>query len=535
MTAVEMLRAEAAKRGMLPHPPLWPAPYNELTAESAYRFLTECILTFDESCGEDRQVPELEYLRMLCEEWHSARKEGRTVHIIKSRRLIVSWGLGAIELHEAGIKRGVYMIAAESFEGENGACAFVHRQKYLYDQLAKRFPKWGLPEITATGGKGSAESKEVLLANGSRFVAGNSDPGKFQGGGKGYIRLEELSQYQEVERIRAQAGINTQGSAENVGGMVLSVSNATANPEFLEVMQPHNGERLLEYGVARARDNVFGHRVIEIHYAADPAKQREWAENTRRANDIPIRQWLREYEGEINAFEGEPVWPEYRPEVHKHDGFIPLPSPSQCGWLIGGWDCGAQTENPRFVFGHVLPYPNQQIQLLLEVDPGGPCSMETFCGLVEEKLSKHYPDWRSYQIDHQADPAGNNLHKTGQSAFQIAAKKGFHLKPSSNNLSERIGDVAWAFGGWIIEDEQPRIVISAPGCPSLIGAVSGGYAYRVDGGAGNYRVVREPRKDGWSHVADAFQYLVMRARKLIQVGQQKKTMQRGINRRGSRA
>jgi len=518
-TVQELARQIAVKRG-LPLPEscnrsLWPAPYNELTAESCYRFLTECIWTYDDTIKKDRRVPELEYLKMLCKEWHECRKAGRTMHIIKSRRLIVSWAMGAIELHEAGIERAVYMIAAESFEGENGSCAFVHRQKYLYDQLKGRNPDWGLQACEATGGKGAFESKEVVLPNGSRFVAGNSDPGKFQGGGKSYIRLEELSQYQHVGAIRAQAGINTQGSADNVGGMVASVSNATVNNEFLEVMEPHDGEKLLTYGVARARDNSLGGRVIEIHYASDPTKDREWAERTRRDNDIPMKQWLREYEGEINAHDGEPVWPEYCKDIHLHKGPLPFPNINNVGWLISGWDCGAQTENPRFILLHVLPAPFPQIHVLMEVDPGGPCKTEVFCAMVRAALDKEFPGWRAFQIDHQADPSGNNLHKTGQSAFQIARKCGFVLRPASNSEDERIGAVAWALSDWVVEGESPRIIISSL-CKTLVGAVSGGYAWRVDDGVGGYRIVRKPRKDGWSHIADAFQYAVMRARKMVE-------------------
>lgn len=536
VTVQEAARQIAIKRG-LPLPDscnrsLWPAPYNEATAESCYRFLTECIWTYDDTIKKDRRVPELDYLKMLCEEWHECRKAGRTMHIIKSRRLIVSWAMGAIELHEAGIERAVYMIAAESFEGENGSCAFVHRQKYLYDQLKGRNPDWGLQPCEATGGKGAFESKEVVLPNGSRFVAGNSDPGKFQGGGKSYIRLEELSQYQHVGAIRAQAGINTQGSADNVGGMVASVSNATAHPEFLEVMMPHDGERLLTYGVARARDNTLGGRVVEIHYASDPTKDMDWAERTRKANDIPMKQWLREYEGEINAHDGEAVWPEYRAEYHRHNGLLPWPALGSQGWLVSGWDCG-NTANPAFVLMHVLPGKEQQVHVLLEVVPDGPASMETFAGMVSAKLDKFYPGWRAYQIDHQADPSGNSFQgNTGKSAFDIARSKGFSLRASSNNKDERIGAVAWALSDWVTEGESPRIVISAEGCPTLIGAVSGGYAWRTDGGAGGYRVLREPRKDGWSHIADALQYAVMRARKLIQSPPGEMLKQRGISNRG---
>lgn len=533
-TVQELARQIAVKRGLvLPDTDksLWPAPYDEATAESCYRFLTECIWTFDESTGEDRPMPDKEYLKLIVEQWHECRRTGTPLHIVKSRRLVVSWAMGAIQLHEAGLKRGRYLIAAEVFEGNNGSCAFVHRQKYLYDQLRARKPDWKLDPCTATGGKGAAQSQEVVLPNGSMFIAGNSDPSKFQGSGAGHVLLEEASQYAEVERMLSQAGINTQGPPGEVGGLVVTISNATAQPEFLELMMPHDGERLLTYGVARARENMSGNKIIEVHYAADPEKGPEWAAEVKKS--IPHRQWMREYEGEINAHDGEAVWPEYRAEYHRHNGLLPWPARNNVGWLVGGWDCG-NTANPAFVLMHVLPGKEQQVHVLLEVVPDGPASMEVFAGMVSAKLDKFYPGWRAYQIDHQADPSGNSFQgNTGKSAFDIARSKGFSLRPSSNNKDERIGAVAWALSDWVTEGESPRIVISAEGCPTLIGAVSGGYAWRTDGGAGGYRVLREPRKDGWSHIADALQYAVMRARKLIQSNNVESPHNRGVRGRGT--
>jgi hypothetical protein len=476
-------------------------------------------------------MPDKEYLRLIVDEWHECRRTGTPLHIVKSRRLVVSWAMGAIQLHEAGLKRGRYLIAAEVFEGNNGSCAFVHRQKYLYDQLRARHGAWKLEPCVATGGKGAAQSQEVVLPNGSMFIAGNSDPSKFQGSGAGHVLLEEASQYGEVERMLSQAGINTQGPPGEVGGLVVTISNATAQPEFLELMMPHDNEKLLTYGVAKARENTSGNRIIEVHYAADPEKGPEWAAEVKKS--IPHRQWMREYEGEINAHDGEAVWPEYRADYHRHNGLLPWPDLGRSGWLVAGWDCG-NTANPAFVLMHVLPGLEQQIHVLLEVVPDGPAPMEVFAGMVSAKLDKFYPGWRAFQIDHQADPSGNSFQgNTGKSAFDIARSKGFSLRPSSNNKDERIGAVAWALSDWVTEGEVPRVVISAEGCPTLIGAISGGYAWRTDGGAGGYRVLREPRKDGWSHIADALQYAVMRARKLIQSGNIEKPHNRGVRGRGT--
>lgn len=519
------LEAVARKGGLLLaeyNKPLWPAPYNEATPESCYRFLVECIWTFDEATGKDTPMPDKDYLRLIVDEWYDCRKTGRQLHFIKSRRLVVTWALRAIELHEAGLARGRYVIAAEVFEGNNGACGFVFRIKYLYDQLRARYTSkeakeygWNLKEATATGGRGSSQAQEVVLPNGSTFIAGNSDPSKFQGSGAGYICLEELSQYAEVERMIAQAAINTQGAPGHVGGMLTTVSNATENGEFLTLMEPHDGERLLSYGVARARDNTSGHRVVEIHYAADPEKGEEWA-SKYRGTDIPIRQWDREYEGVISAFGGEPVFACYDSNIHENR--FTFPGSNSPGVLIAGWDVGV-TMNPAFVLGFVSQEPRMpsQLQILMEVLAPG-MSMEEFAPKVAQELDKHWPSWRlrEHEIIHVADPSGASRQgNTGKSAFDVARAKGFFLRRSTNGLQGRLSCVTRFLMNWAVEGESPLMVINKPLCKVVCTAFGGGYSYRDNKLVGAARTLREPRKDGYSHPMDAVQYLCMEAEKHI--------------------
>lgn len=519
------LEAVARKGGLLLaeyNKPLWPAPYNEATPESCYRFLVECIWTFDEATGKDTPMPDKDYLRLIVDEWYDCRKTGRQLHFIKSRRLVVTWALRAIELHEAGLARGRYVIAAEVFEGNNGACGFVFRIKYLYDQLRARYTSkeakeygWNLKEATATGGRGSSQAQEVVLPNGSTFIAGNSDPSKFQGSGAGYICLEEASQYAELEPMLSQASINTQGAATGgPGGMVVSVNNATDNPTFLDVMEPHDGEKLLTYGVARARDNLKGHRIVEIHYAADPDKNEAWA-SKYRGMDIPIRQWNREMEGMILAFSGEPVFACYDKEIHEHQ--IEFPASSDPGVLIAGWDVGL---SPAFVLGFVDQQRGRpsQLQILMEVLGEG-MTMEEFAPKVAGELDKRWPSWRlrEHEIIHVADPSGNNREgNTGTTAFRVARNKGFFLRKSSNGLQGRLSCVTRFLMNWAEESVSPLLVVNRRLCRVVCEAFSGGYVYRPSPATvGAARTLREPRKDGYSHPMDAVQYLCMEAEKHI--------------------
>lgn len=215
---------------------LWPAPYDEATAEAAFNFITGHVWTFDESGGVDRQMPTKDYLLELSREWYKCMETGTPFHIVKSRRLVVSWWLAALELHHAGIQRSKTGIIAKTFEGPGGSKQFVWRTWYLYDQLRRRNPEWELPQAQSFGNPSRSELDKLVLENGSSFEPINSDGGTVRGSGFTKVRAEELSSYQYVAETWGQAKIICQGSPGQPNGFPYSVNNASPNQEFLDLI-----------------------------------------------------------------------------------------------------------------------------------------------------------------------------------------------------------------------------------------------------------------------------------------------------------
>jgi hypothetical protein len=234
---------EAVRRGLIPRveKSLWLPEYQTIDAETCYRFIVENIRTFEQASGRDLPIPDKDYLKRLCEEWFRAYEDGEPIHIVKSRRLIVSWFCSAIELFVAGNRRGRFCIAARTYEGLNGSQQFVYRVWYLYDQLCRHNPHWGLKALTKddyTGNPSKEYLSKVVFPNGSTFEAINANEGSFQGGGVTCARIEELSQFDNVPQIWGQALFVTQGIPGEKGGMAYSISNASANADYLELISP---------------------------------------------------------------------------------------------------------------------------------------------------------------------------------------------------------------------------------------------------------------------------------------------------------
>ena len=240
--AQRKLLEEARARKLLPEKfkPLWGEGFQTLDAETCYKFIITHVKTFEQASGQDLAVPDKAYLRELCDEWFECFHSGTPLHIVKSRRLIVSWFCSAIELFVAGLRRGRFCIAAATYEGLNGSQQFVHRVYYLYDGLVKENPSWRLKPLTEkdyTGNPKKEYLSKMVLPNGSTFEAVNSDGDSFQGGGVTVARIEELSKQAKINTIWGQALFVTQGIPGQQSGFAYSISNASSNAEYLELIR----------------------------------------------------------------------------------------------------------------------------------------------------------------------------------------------------------------------------------------------------------------------------------------------------------
>lgn len=240
---------EAELRRLEGSRPLWPLPYCQDSPEAAYRFLTECVRTRIEKTGEARAIPDKEYIRWVVHEWWGCKKTGRHLIIWKSRRLVLSWIMRALDVWDIGITPGDVMMGARVYEGKGGAKEFVWRCWYIYDQLAQSFPNWNLKEPLTEGNVLKGEIDKLVLPNGGVVIAVNSERDSFKGGGARRAVTEELGDYRQVNEIWSQAMFVTQGPTSEdgmptgeIGGHAVAISNTSPNTEFKNLKQKAGGK-----------------------------------------------------------------------------------------------------------------------------------------------------------------------------------------------------------------------------------------------------------------------------------------------------
>jgi hypothetical protein len=241
---IQRLREEAERRGLLPPrdpPPLWPDEYCRPDARSAWSFVVQ-LRTWNEAESATQPFPDRRYLRRIAREWVRCWRKGQPILIEKSRRLVTSWLLRALELWVLGLKRGDGVIVHRT---HSDAAEHVWRIWHLYDDLRKRNPDWGLLKPTPYGSLADKQLDSVVLPNGSRVEKHFEKPEGLQGSGYTFVTMEEISLYRRPGSIWAQARFVTQASAGSRNGLIVGVTNSSPNTDYQELKCKASPRRLL--------------------------------------------------------------------------------------------------------------------------------------------------------------------------------------------------------------------------------------------------------------------------------------------------
>jgi hypothetical protein len=518
---------------------LWPAPYSEDTPEAAYRFITECCKTCEDTSLFPLGIPPKDYIRWVVWHWWDTKRLGEPLVFWKSRRLIISWLLRALDVWDTGRRPASVVIGANGYEGKNGSKQFVWRCWFIYNQLRVDFPEWRLPEPYTQGNTDAREIDSLHFKTGSNITAINSAGSSFRGSGASRAECEELNEYQYVAHTWGQAITVCQAPPGETNGHAIAVCNTSPNTEWQEIKsrakdQPENNWLEAPVGCAAWISNS-GARVLDIHYHCDPEKRTtQWRVTTSKG--VPIREWMREMEKDESIYDGEPVYRDYDDKVHCPAALIYNDIPIVPGsTYIGGWDCG-NTLQPAFVLDQVTPGrpAERQVHTLLEIVAPGE-AMETFAPLVFNTLVQMFPTiWDEvYHVGDQTVTTrqGNNK----QSAQDVARRHGIYIHPMSNQWAGRVGAVVWLLCSWIDQSDPdptkwtPRYYVSGKNCPVLHAGFKGGYRLAIaprGDTSGPGRILTMPLKNDFSHVHDAKQYAAMKIRELIEgVGKKKKAKQ----------
>ncbi len=294
-TALEKLFADAKDKAKKSsnNLPFWKPEFREDTPEAAWAFCLQTS-TWDEATAQKRKMPDHDYLKEIVYEWHYTRAIGKPLFIEKSRRLVVSWLLCALDVWDAGLRKCNIVQGGKDFEK---ASDFVWRCFYIYDELRKDYPHWRLQEAKTWGNPLSQHLDGLAFPNGSIVTPLNSDGESFRGSGYTRVKLEELSSYRYVEQVVSQAKAVTQGPPGQIGGHLVGVCNAAPNPEWKKLKKrPESIGKApsVQSQPYQVYESVDGNRVLRIHFSCDPGKDSLWVELTKPG--WAKREWRREME-----------------------------------------------------------------------------------------------------------------------------------------------------------------------------------------------------------------------------------------------
>jgi len=200
---------------------LWPSEFAKPSPDSAYEFVRLC-QTWDEAGRQVRSFPDKEYLRLVCKEWVECRLSGRPLIIEKSRRLVTSWVLRALELYDGGQTRGNQLITHTK---RDDAAGHVWRIFWLYENLRLRFPDWDLKPPMKYGNELTQTLDLLVLPNETKISQYYEQPKGLQGSGYSIVTMEEFSIYKQPAGMYDQASRLVQSPPGLPNGLIVGVTN----------------------------------------------------------------------------------------------------------------------------------------------------------------------------------------------------------------------------------------------------------------------------------------------------------------------
>jgi len=235
-------------------------------------------------------------------------------------------------------------------------------------------------------------------------------------------------------------------------------------------------------------------------------KVNEFAENIRNVGvqyyqnmiDVSTEDYVRVYGmGEYGyTRDGKPVYPEFSSHLHVSPQEISYDPNYPVGM---GLDFGL---DPCCVF---VQYIDRRLYVLGECG-GTDISIDEFCSKIFlPYVRNRFPNATYTAV---GDPSGNNRKDTDASfAFQVLSKHGINaFAARSNSIKRRLDSVKNVLNK--LTNAEPMCIIS-PTSKTLIEGLNGRYVYERINSLSTEGFKELPKKDKWSHIQDAFQYICM--------------------------
>ena len=230
--------------------------------------------------------------------------------------------------------------------------------------------------------------------------------------------------------------------------------------------------------------------------------------------------WIRCYAGGEYTFvqEGRAVWQEYSDSVMSEEIEYLPEYPLQIGLDFG--------LTPAAVFGQRLDNGRWHIlHELVTFDMG----LERFTTQMKIEINKMFPKAKDIQI--WGDPAGSKRDEIFEvTAFDHLKTQGMNARPTVSN-DFKIRREAGAMPMNRLINGKSGLIVNKT-CSSLRKSLAGGYFFKREAmGSGQERFKDVPFKNNFSHIGDAFGYLMLGGgehriltRKNAQFGQQQQTI-----------
>ena len=258
-------------------------------------------------------------------------------------------------------------------------------------------------------------------------------------------------------------------------------------------------------GVKLWRNPINKYTVVRVHYSADPKKRTaKWRSDARAG--IPFAEWMREYEIVWSAFEGVPVFAEaYAKRFHTSDERLQW-APAYP--VVRGWDFGLSVLGMACVFTQLLS--NSRLFVYHEL-VASDSDIYTFTEAVQRYSLEWFPGCVTFFDVVDASGFNRDARNRGKKSYCDTVRDILKTKPTPGeiDIKKRIGGVTKFLTSAV--RGQPKLLIDAEMCPTLVEGFGGGYhyAYQKDG-----QVKDQPEKNAHSHVMDALQMVCSRVERL---------------------
>ena len=261
-TALGRLATQAVDSNAV-HKCLWTPEYSEDTWQCAYRFVTECCWTKDDAnvASPIQLIPAKSYIAWMVYEWWLSRKTGEPILLEKSRRMIATWLFAALDVWDAGLRGGVYCVAAQKYQN---SAKLIYRRYFIYQQLRRRRPSWGLPSATKYHSGGPDQLKKLIIGGAIFEPLTGEDPDSFRQEGVTRVILDEFAFFPYPEKCFSNARVMvTPPPGVAIGGQVLGITTVNVTPSYLRMVKEGKEPEIKD--MSWGNDGVQEHVYAQSH------------------------------------------------------------------------------------------------------------------------------------------------------------------------------------------------------------------------------------------------------------------------------